>query len=63
MKYKTASQDEPYRKWQKSKEWHPFFAWYPVRTAEYEMTWLETVERRRVCHRFNCKFEYRIITN
>ena len=28
------------------KEWHEWFAWYPVRVASGDCRWLETVERR-----------------
>lgn len=31
---------------QREKEWHDWFAWYPVRIHD-EMVWLETVQRRR----------------
>lgn len=28
------------------KNWHTWFAWYPVRVSEYKVAWLETVQRR-----------------
>lgn len=27
-------------------EWRKWFAWYPVKTVDYEWVWLETVERK-----------------
>ncbi len=27
-------------------EWHPWFAWHPVRLADFDCRWLETIERR-----------------
>jgi hypothetical protein len=38
-----------YTKCLKRQEWHSWFAWYPIRIADYNCRWLETVER---------KFEY-----
>jgi len=29
------------------KEWHPWFAWRPVRVGHRDCRWLEWVERRR----------------
>jgi hypothetical protein len=28
-------------------QWHPWFAWHPVKVAPMVLVWLETVERRR----------------
>ena len=28
------------------KNWHKWFAWYPVRVASHDYRWLEYVERR-----------------
>lgn len=30
----------------KYKEWHDWFAWYPVRIDQNRKIWLETVQRR-----------------
>lgn len=30
----------------KYKEWHDWFAWYPVRIDENRLVWLEIVKRR-----------------
>lgn len=29
-----------------SRDWHPYFAWFPVWTDEGDCAWLETVERK-----------------
>ncbi len=29
-----------------SREWHPWFAWFPVRVGRHDCRWWETVERR-----------------
>jgi 3',5'-cyclic AMP phosphodiesterase CpdA len=29
-------------------EWHEWFAWYPVRTSDTELRWLEIVKRKRI---------------
>jgi len=34
------------KKLQRDKQWHPWFAWYPVRINDDELTWLEIVDRR-----------------
>lgn len=34
--------EEKYRR----ERWHDYFAWLPVRVADRECRWLETVERR-----------------
>ena len=26
--------------------WHPWFAWYPVRLADHDCRWMERVERK-----------------
>lgn len=31
-------------------DWHDWFAWYPVRVAEGDCRWLETVERKGELH-------------
>ena len=28
------------------KDWHPWFAWHPVRVGPHDCRWLETIERR-----------------
>jgi hypothetical protein len=33
-------------KWKRLGEWHPWFAWYPVRIAPGDCRWLEFVARR-----------------
>jgi len=30
------------------REWHPWFAWFPVPTPD-GMVWLETIDRRDAC--------------
>lgn len=44
-------------------QWHDWFAWYPVRVAEGDCRWLETVERKGELHydfvAGDWKFEYR----
>lgn len=30
--------------------WHRWFAWYPVRLGEFEVRWLEWVDRRGTYH-------------
>ena len=32
--------------WERRKEWHIWFAWYPVRVGLHEKRWLEFVYRR-----------------
>lgn len=32
----------------REKEWHLWFAWYPVRVGPHDCRWLEYVERRSV---------------
>ena len=32
------------------KEWHTWFAWYPVKVGSYDCRWLEAVERRFYDH-------------
>lgn len=31
---------------QRKRQWHRWFAWYPVRIANYDCRWLEFVERQ-----------------
>jgi len=33
-------------RWRQQQEWHPWFAWLPVRIAEGDCRWLEEVGRR-----------------
>ena len=40
------------------KEWHAWFAWYPVWTIEYKWVWLETVNRRLENVQWYPKWEY-----
>ena len=35
-----------YTKRQKLKEWHTYFAWFPIRVSGNEVIWLEKVKRR-----------------
>ena len=35
-----------YSKIERTKEWHDWFAWRPVRVANHDCRWLETVERK-----------------
>ncbi len=34
---------EKYERWSK---WHNWFAWYPVKVADHDCRWLETIERQ-----------------
>ena len=36
------------KKLKDQREWHSWFAWYPVRVAENDCYWLEYVERKEV---------------
>lgn len=38
--------EENRRLYHKLKEWHKWFAWYPVRLDENQCAWLETIERK-----------------
>lgn len=38
------------------REWHPYFAWFPVRLAHGDCRFLETVERRFVT--FSSAWDY-----
>lgn len=45
---------------QKERDWHRWFAWYPVKTEGSERVWLEYVERRwnpRTMHRYTDSYE------
>lgn len=33
-----------------SKEWHEWFAWYPVKIELFEKVWWEKIERKRHCY-------------
>lgn len=33
-------------RWAAKCEWHPWFAWFPVRVSSRDCRWLEVVERR-----------------
>lgn len=55
MKIKCEAEKESYcqryirkkeEKVEKLKNWHRFFAWYPVRINDHECAWLEMVERK-----------------
>ena len=40
------------------KEWHDWFAWYPVRIGSNHCRWLETVERKGTFRRKQwCEYE------
>jgi hypothetical protein len=41
------------------RNWHRWFAWFPVYVSFTEMRWLETVERRRVEDYADSFWEYR----
>jgi len=43
-------------------QWHPWFAWYPVRTGPGACHWLETVERRVLFNGWDFYTEYRPLT-
>lgn len=30
--------------WEKEKDWHPYFAWLPVRISDFEKVWLGWVQ-------------------
>ncbi len=44
--------------------WHRWFAWYPVRVADFDCRWLETVERQGRNHCFGLdnywEWKYRV---
>ena len=52
-----------YRDYRKAKiahitKWHPWFAWHPIKIADGDCRWLETIERKFNCGRtyFACDF-------
>jgi hypothetical protein len=42
-----------WEKHQARKEWHKWFAWYPVRISSHDCRWLETVRRKGT---YECSF-------
>jgi hypothetical protein len=55
----------PQEKHEAKQDWHPWFAWCPVRVGSGDCRWLETVERKGTCN-FDCygdwfDWEYRPI--
>jgi hypothetical protein len=38
------------RRFNARRQWHPWFAWHPVRTGPRECRWLETLERKGEYH-------------
>ena len=48
-------------KWTRRCNWHPWFAWYPVRIhGTHDCRWLETVERKFISAYPCGEFEYRL---
>lgn len=45
-------------------QWHPWFAWRPVRVGENDCRWLEYVERREFSESYHedWMWEYRALT-
>lgn len=43
------------------KEWHRWFAWYPVRVAQRDCRWLEYVARRDAAEYLQPLWEYRAL--
>lgn len=41
-------------KYERQSQWHPWFAWFPVKVGSHDCRWLETVQRRRYVY-----FEYK----
>lgn len=65
MKYTETLKEKSLNKWIKKKEWHRYFAWYPVEIGLFKKAWLETVERRKVCSEEYlglCWWEYRVLS-
>lgn len=38
-------------KWAWQEQWHDWYAWFPVKVADNDCRWLETVRRRRLFKR------------
>ncbi len=49
-------------RWQAKWEWHPWFAWWPVRIAHNDCRWLETVERK-LCASYSYDYYYEYRSN
>lgn len=49
MKFNCGPTSEERRK--AKEEWHPWFAWHPVRIGSGDCRWLETVDRLGTCYR------------
>lgn len=47
MKIRTFWMSKNERYWYLA-AWHEWFAWFPVRVADREFRWLETIYRKRV---------------
>lgn len=48
MKYTDQKNEKKYAKWEASRTWRDWFAWFPVRTRDGNtLVWLETVKRKR----------------
>lgn len=43
----TLKIDSNYKKYSEQKEWHTWFAWFPIRVSNDEVIWLQAVERKR----------------
>lgn len=56
-----------HKRYFKKKEWHKWFAWYPVEVAERDCRWMETIERKGnlIIYSGDCywEFEYRAIND
>jgi hypothetical protein len=55
----------PKSRWQQHiqrREWHDWFAWYPVATWGRKLVWLETVRRKSASSYLNDSYWYEYIT-
>lgn len=48
---------ETYEEWEaRLSDWHPWFAWHPVRLGSHDCRWLETVMRKGTI--YGCPGDY-----
>jgi hypothetical protein len=59
MKFNCGDKGRAYRK--RIQEWHPWFAWRPVRLADHDCRWLEIVERKAWYRSSFPDWEYRSV--
>jgi len=57
--YKYVDRDElrrhaKHKKFTRRREWHRWFAWYPVRIDNDELRWLEVLERIGTYYKMDC---------